>query len=88
MSGILRCIRKLIIDIDAGFLGDLTLSIPWNDLKNKPVRVFINNVYLLAAPKTETEYDPELEAERAHKLKMDKIEAAKLLSTKDKIPGI
>ncbi|KAJ3408710.1 hypothetical protein HDV05_004781 [Chytridiales sp. JEL 0842] len=78
---------NLPIDVLEGFLGDLTLSIPWNDLKNKPVRVFINNVYLLAAPKTDGEYDPDLEEERAHKLKMDKIEASEMLSTKGKLPG-
>jgi vacuolar protein sorting-associated protein 13A/C len=38
-----------------GYLGELTLNIPWSNLKNKPVKVFINNVYLLAVPKAESE---------------------------------
>lgn len=38
----------------SGYLGELTLIIPWSNLKTKPVKVFIENVYLLAAPKSES----------------------------------
>lgn len=38
-----------------GYLGELTLSIPWANLKNKPVKVYINNLYLLCVPKGESE---------------------------------
>ncbi|KAJ3192438.1 hypothetical protein HK101_006567 [Irineochytrium annulatum] len=78
---------NLPVDVLEGYLGDLTLSIPWSDLKNKPVRVFINNVYLLASPKADTDYDPVVEDDRAFKLKMEKIETAEMLSAKDKLPG-
>lgn len=38
----------------SGYLGELKLIIPWSNLKTKPVKVFIENVYLLAAPKSES----------------------------------
>ncbi|KAI8839880.1 N-terminal region of Chorein, a TM vesicle-mediated sorter-domain-containing protein [Chytridium lagenaria] len=58
---------NLPVDVLEGYMGDLTIYIPWNDLKNKPVKVFINNVYLLAHPKADSDYDPVLEEDRAHK---------------------
>ncbi|KAF8937878.1 hypothetical protein BGZ52_000489, partial [Haplosporangium bisporale] len=64
------------------YLGELTLSIPWSNLKNKPVKVYINNVYLLCVPKGESEYDPDEEAARAQALKEDRLANAELLSTK------
>ncbi|KAJ3104766.1 hypothetical protein HK100_004002, partial [Physocladia obscura] len=72
---------NLPVDVVEGFLGDLTLTIPWNDLKTKPVRVAINNVQLLVAPKAASDFDFDdvTEAERAFKAKMDRIEAAELL---------
>jgi vacuolar protein sorting-associated protein 13A/C len=44
----------LPVDVLEGHLGELTLSIPWSNLKNKPVKVYINNVYLLAVPRNES----------------------------------
>ncbi|KAF9111925.1 hypothetical protein BGX27_004234 [Mortierella sp. AM989] len=73
---------SLPIDVTEGYLGELTLSIPWSNLKGKPVKVYINNVYLLCAPKGESEYDPEEEAARAQALKEDKLANAELLSSK------
>ncbi|KAJ3106617.1 hypothetical protein HDU97_005982 [Phlyctochytrium planicorne] len=78
---------NLPVDVLEGYLGDLTISIPWNDLKNKPVKVFINNVYLLAKPKADSDYDPILEEDRAHRVKLEKLETADMLSAKDKLPG-
>ncbi|KAJ3052099.1 hypothetical protein HK097_006900 [Rhizophlyctis rosea] len=60
------------------------MNIPWNDLKNKPVKVLINNVYLLAAPRGETDYDPDEEEERAQKVKREKLETAEMLSARPK----
>jgi hypothetical protein len=34
-----------------GFLGKLSLQIPWRDLSSKPVVVRIERVYLLVQPK-------------------------------------
>ncbi|KAJ3037263.1 hypothetical protein HDV00_001828 [Rhizophlyctis rosea] len=60
------------------------MNIPWNDLKNKPVKILINNVYLLAAPRGETDYDPVEEEESAQKVKREKLETAEMLATRPK----
>lgn len=80
---------NLPVDVLEGYLGDLTLNIPWNDLKNKPVKIRINNVYLLAAPKLDQDYDPEEEVERALKRKFEKLEAAEMIvkGAKESIPS-
>ncbi|KAI8340848.1 hypothetical protein BC941DRAFT_227149 [Chlamydoabsidia padenii] len=75
---------KLPIDVVEGYLGELTLSIPWSNLKTKPVKVHIRNVYLLAAPKTEASVDLKEEEERAQQLKQQKLETAELLETSRK----
>ncbi|CAO3579446.1 unnamed protein product [Absidia cylindrospora] len=69
---------RLPIDVIEGNLGELTLSIPWSNLKTKPVKVHIRNVYLLAAPKTETTVTLKDEEERAQQMKQQKLEAAEL----------
>ncbi|KAG0050250.1 hypothetical protein BGZ83_004992 [Gryganskiella cystojenkinii] len=73
---------SLPVDVVEGYLGELTLSIPWSNLKNKPVKVYINNVYLLCVPKGESDYDADEEAARAQALKEDRLANAELLSTK------
>ena len=60
---------------NSGYLGDLRLSIPWNDLKNKPVKIYIDNLLILASPKKDGEYDPQSEEDYAFKVKMDKLAA-------------
>jgi len=70
---------NLPIDVLEGYLGELTLNIPWSNLKNKPVKVFINNVYLLAVPKAESEYDPKEDEIRAQQVKQEKLANADLL---------
>ncbi|KAK0532867.1 Vacuolar protein sorting-associated protein 13 [Tilletia horrida] len=75
---------RLPIDVKEGYLGDLTLSIPWSNLKGKPVRVLIENVYLLAAPKNAAaEYDEKEEEERAQAAKQEKLASAELLGRND-----
>ncbi|CEH13766.1 Vacuolar protein sorting-associated protein [Ceraceosorus bombacis] len=77
---------RLPIDVKEGFLGDLTLSIPWSNLKGKPVRVLVENVYLLAAPKeASVEIDDEEEEERAQAAKLEKLANAELLGTSSSI---
>lgn len=46
---------KLPVDVSEGYLGELTLSIPWSNLAKKPVRVHINDIFLLASPKVDQE---------------------------------
>lgn len=71
---------RLPIDVKEGYLGELTLSIPWSNLKGKPVRVLVENVHLLAAPKNASaEVDEEEEEERAQAAKQEKLANAELL---------
>ncbi|KAJ5183662.1 hypothetical protein N7492_001278 [Penicillium capsulatum] len=70
---------RLPLNVVEGHLGELTLSIPWSNLRGKPVKVDIEDVFLLAAPKEDADYDPEEEDKRAHTLKMERIESAEIL---------
>jgi vacuolar protein sorting-associated protein 13A/C len=70
---------KLPINVMEGHLGQLTLIIPWSNLRGAPVKVFIEDVFLLASPKEEAAYDPEEEDRRKHRIKMEKLESAELL---------
>ncbi|KAJ9050363.1 Vacuolar protein sorting-associated protein 13 [Entomophthora muscae] len=74
---------QLPLDFKEGFLGELTLKIPWHNLKNLPVRVFISNVYLLVSPKNDLDLDPKEEEEKAHQLKMKMLDSFELLKTKE-----
>ena len=73
----------LPLNVVEGHLGQLTLSIPWSNLRGKPVKVSIEDVYLLAAPKEEAEYDPEEEEKRAQAVKIEKLESAELLKERN-----
>lgn len=70
---------KLPINVIEGHLGELTLSIPWSNLRGAPVKVFIEDVFLLASPKEEAEYNEEEEERRKQRLKMEKLDSAELL---------
>src|ERR1700754_1126608 len=69
----------LPLNVVEGHLGELTLSIPWSNLRGKPVKVDIEDVFLLAAPQEDAHYDAAEEDKRAHILKMDRIESAEVL---------
>ncbi|KAI1811883.1 vacuolar protein sorting-associated protein 13 [Poronia punctata] len=70
---------KLPINVMEGHLGQLTIVIPWSNLRGAPVKVFIEDVFLLASPKEEAAYDAEEEDRRKHRIKMEKLESAELL---------
>nr|KAJ3420850.1 hypothetical protein HK105_005137 [Polyrhizophydium stewartii] len=78
---------NLPIDVLEGTLGDLTLSIPWSDLKGKPLKVAINNLYILAMPKASADYDPVEEEERAQQAKKLKLIAADQMASRTKAAG-
>jgi vacuolar protein sorting-associated protein 13A/C len=73
----------LPLNVVEGRLGELTLSIPWSNLRGKPVKVNIEDVYLLAAPKEESDYDAEEEEKRAVAVKLEKLESAELLKERN-----
>ncbi|GAA6061937.1 hypothetical protein JCM10212_001505 [Sporobolomyces blumeae] len=73
---------NLPIDVLEGYLGELTIKIAWHQLGSQPVRVRIDNVYILAAPRDSANSTPEEDAARAQAAKMEKLENAELLSTR------
>ena len=73
----------LPVNVVEGHLGQLTMSIPFTNLRGKPVRINIEDVYVLAAPKEDANYNEKDEAERAHAVKMEKLENAELLKQKN-----
>lgn len=70
---------KLPINVIEGHLGELTLVIPWSNLRGAPVKIFIEDVFLLASPKEEAEYNEEEETRRKQRIKMEKLDSAELL---------
>lgn len=64
---------KFPLDVNFGHLGELTLQIPWSNLKGKPVKVIVEDVYLLAAPIILNEYDAAEDERREQQLKQDKL---------------
>ncbi|EJT79394.1 vacuolar protein sorting-associated protein 13 [Gaeumannomyces tritici R3-111a-1] len=70
---------KLPLNVVEGHLGTLTLVIPWSNLRGAPVKVYIEDVFLLASPKEEAEYDEVEEERRRQRIKMDKLDSAELL---------
>ena len=73
----------LPVNVVEGHLGQLTMSIPWTNLRGKPVRVNIEDVFLLAAPKEDAEYNEEEETKRANDVKLEKLENAELLKQRN-----
>lgn len=74
---------RLPLNVVAGHLGELTLSIPWSNLRGKPVKVDIEDVFLLAAPKEDADYDLQEEEKRAQNLKMERLESAEILKERN-----
>ncbi|KAH7083305.1 hypothetical protein BKA63DRAFT_599328 [Paraphoma chrysanthemicola] len=74
---------KLPLNVVAGHLGSLTLSIPWSNLRGKPLKINIEDVFLLAAPKEDADYDADEEERRAHAVKMEKLDSAELLKERN-----
>ena len=73
----------LPVNVVEGHLGQLTMSIPWSNLRGKPVRVSIEDIFVLAAPKEDAEYNEEEEVRRANDLKIEKLENAELLKSRN-----
>jgi vacuolar protein sorting-associated protein 13A/C len=73
----------LPLNVVEGHIGSLVLSIPWSNLRGKPVRINIEDLFLLAAPKEDQEYDAEEEEKRSHAVKMEKLDSAELLKERN-----
>ncbi|XP_014674952.1 PREDICTED: vacuolar protein sorting-associated protein 13A-like [Priapulus caudatus] len=77
---------NLPIEVKAGFVGKLTLTIPWTQLYTAPVIVAVEELFVLAGPTTDREYDEAKEKQlaRAHKrVILDRLE---VLPTEERDP--
>ncbi|KAK6455080.1 vacuolar sorting [Scheffersomyces xylosifermentans] len=72
---------KLPIDVKFGHLGELTLQIPWSNLKSKPVRVIIEDVYVLASPIIIQDIDIDDEERREQLIKREKLDRLEALQS-------
>lgn len=73
----------LPLNVVEGHLGSLTMSIPWSNLRGKPVKINIEDVFILAAPREDADYNEEEETNREFSLKMEKLESAELLKERN-----
>jgi len=69
----------LPLNVVEGHISSLVLKIPWSNLRGQPVQIHVEDVFLLAAPKEDEEYNAEEEEARAHAVKMEKLDSAELL---------
>jgi vacuolar protein sorting-associated protein 13A/C len=58
------------------------MKIPWNNLKGAPVRILIKDLFVLAAPKPEKNYDAKEEEELELKHKREMLETLEMLAVK------
>ncbi|TGO33442.1 hypothetical protein BHYA_0246g00100 [Botrytis hyacinthi] len=74
---------KLPINVVEGHLGQLTLKIPWSNLRGQPVQVEIEDIYVLASPKEDAEWDEEEEERRRQVVKIEKLDSAEMLKDRN-----
>ncbi|KAK4502697.1 hypothetical protein PRZ48_006123 [Zasmidium cellare] len=73
----------LPLNVVEGHISSLVLKIPLSNLRGQPVRINIEDVFLLAAPKEDQAYNAEEEEKRAHAVKMEKLDSAELLKERN-----
>nr|KAG5703288.1 hypothetical protein BaRGS_025530 [Batillaria attramentaria] len=66
---------NLPIEVKAGYVGHLKLDIPWTNLFSADIDVAIENVYILAGPITDRQYEPERERQLQNAIKRQLLEA-------------
>lgn len=69
---------KLPITVEAGFVGKITLKVPWKSLGKEPVIVLIDRVFVLAHPAPEGRTLKEEDREKVFEAKLQQIEEAEL----------
>ncbi|XP_073302377.1 uncharacterized protein [Primulina huaijiensis] len=81
---------KLPVTVKAGFLGTITLKVPWKGLGKEPVIVLIDQVFILATPAPDGGSLKEEEREKLFEAKLqqiDEAEAATLEALSRSKPG-
>jgi vacuolar protein sorting-associated protein 13A/C len=63
----------LPIEVKAGYIGKISLTIPWTSLYSLPVKVNVEDVYVLAGPITDRKYDARKEKALTLAIKHNKL---------------
>lgn len=66
----------------------VVLVTPRSNLKGKPVRVLIENVYLLAVPTDSSKATPEEDEARSQAAKQEKLESAEMINSQSGAAGL
>ncbi|WVQ82769.1 hypothetical protein IAT38_004901 [Cryptococcus sp. DSM 104549] len=66
----------LPVEIVAGDIGTLSISIPWTALKTQPVKIAIDDVYVLARVRPQGKVDPEEDERVEQATKQEKLKSA------------
>ncbi|KAE9602547.1 putative vacuolar protein sorting-associated protein [Lupinus albus] len=67
---------KLPVTVKAGFIGTITLKVPWKSLGKEPVIVLIDRVFVLAHPAPDSRTIQEEDREKLFQAKLQQIEEA------------
>ncbi|EJD47755.1 vacuolar protein sorting-associated protein vps13 [Auricularia subglabra TFB-10046 SS5] len=78
---------RLPVDVQEGFLGTLTLKVPWANITTKPVEIYIDNVYLLVVPAAGSKFDPKEDEQRAQEAKQERLRSAEAIQQATKAPA-
>lgn len=69
---------KLPLNVVSGHIGSLVLQIPYSNLKSKPVKVFVEDVFLIAKP--DMSHEAEGQKRREQTAKLDRLQLWELTS--------
>ena len=69
------------MEIVAGDIGNLSVSIPWTQLKTRPVKIAIEDVYVLARARPQGKVDPEEDARVEQATKQEKLKSAEAVDS-------
>lgn len=69
---------KLPVTVKAGFVGTITLKVPWKSLGKEPVVVLIDRVFVLAHPAPDGQSLKEEDREKVFEAKLQQIEEIEL----------
>ncbi|KAJ8767440.1 hypothetical protein K2173_017484 [Erythroxylum novogranatense] len=69
---------KLPVTVKAGFVGTITLKVPWKSLGKEPVIVLIDRIFILAQPATDGHTLKEEDRRKLFEAKLHQIEEAEL----------
>ncbi|GMM46069.1 membrane morphogenesis protein [Pichia kluyveri] len=76
---------NLPINLNCGHLGTLTMQIPWSNLKSKPVKILIENCFILASAKLPSNFNLKEELEKKLNAKRQKLKDLEIISENNEI---